>query len=430
MPDRLLLVHNYYQQRGGEDESFAAESELLRARGHSVVSYTVHNDEIEGMSRLKLARDTLWNKKTYREVRALIRAERPEVVHCNNIFPLVSPSVYYAARAEGVPVVQNLRNYRMYCLNGLFFRDGKVCEECLGGAFPWRGIARSCYRQSKSASCAVAGLLAGHRAIGTWTKMVDLYVCLTQFARGKFIEAGLPADMLACKPNFLPEKPELGDGRGGFALFVGRLSPEKGLGTLLGAWERLDGALPLKIVGDGPDEAMVAAAAARIPGVEWLGRKPLAEVEQLMADARMLVFPSTWYETFGRVGMEAFAKGTPVIAANIGAIAELVDHQENGLLFRPGDVDDLTTQIRWALDHPDEFAAMRGRARATFEARYTADRNYELLMEIYDRAKRRAGVRIRRHRLHEITPMPARPAGRSGVDVPNRTRTERGVTPR
>lgn len=385
MPSKILLIHNYYQQRGGEDESFAAETNLLQERGHDVLTYTLHNDSVAQMSSLALAKATLWNSTVYRELRALIRREKPDLVHCNNTFPLISPAAYYAARAEGLPVIQNLRNYRLYCVNGLLFRDGHVCEDCLGKAVAWRGVMHGCYRDNQAASAVAATMFSFHRALQTWTRMVDVYITLTQFARQKFIEAGLPAEKMVHKPNFLSTTPEVGKGTGGYALFVGRLSPEKGLHTLLEAWKRLDGALTLKIVGDGPLATEVAQAADRIPGIEWLGRQPQDVVYQLMGDAQGLVFPSEWYETFGRVGMEAFAKGTPVIAANIGAIAELVDHRYNGMHFRPGDVDDLVTQVRWALDHPAAWQAMRYHARQTFEAKYTAARNYERMMAIYGR---------------------------------------------
>ncbi len=386
MPPKVLLVHNYYQQRGGEDESFDAEGALLRERGHDVVVHTVHNDAVDGMSSAGLAAAVVWNRAAYREVRALVRRERPALVHCTNTFPLLSPSVYYAARAEGLPVVQHLRNYRLACVNGLFFRDGRVCEDCLGLAAPWHGVRHGCYRGSPAASGAVAAMVGVHRAVGTWARMVDVYVTLTEFARGKLVEAGLPADRVHVKPNFLRRPPAVGDGAGGYALFVGRLSPEKGLGTLLAAWERLGGALDLVVVGDGPSAPAVAEAAARVPGVRWLGRQPLERVYELMGGARLLVFPSEWYETFGRVAMEAFAAGTPVVAAQIGAVAEVVEHGQTGLHFRPGDPADLARQVTWALEHPDAWAAMRGRSRRRFEALYSADRNYEMLSALYRRA--------------------------------------------
>lgn len=392
MPEKILFVHDYYQQRGGEDESFEAETRLLEQRGHEVIRYTVHNDSIAQMPTLQVARATMWNQAVHDELRTLIQQEKPALLHCNNTFPLLSPSVYYAAHTEGIPVVQNLRNYRLYCINGLFYRDGKVCEDCLGKAIAWRGIKNKCYRDNRAASTAVASMFAFHRALGTWSDMVDVYVTLTEFARSKFIQAGMSAENIVCKPNFMPTTPKVGKGKGGYALFVGRLSQEKGLDTLLKAWRILDGAMDLKIVGDGPLAEEVAASAASLRGVECLGRQSLRKVYRLMGNASLLIFPSEWYETFGRVAMEAFAKGTPVIAANIGAIAEVVEDGRTGLHFRPGDAEDLARKVRWAMAHPEAWAAMRQTARQTFIDKYTTESNYAALINIYALAARRAGV--------------------------------------
>ncbi len=235
-------------------------------------------------------------------------------------------------------------------------------------------------------------MLTVHRALRTWTEMVDVYVALTEFARNKFVEGGLPAGKIVVKPNFVVPDPGRGQGGGGYALFVGRLAPEKGTGTMLAAWDRLGTRIPLKIVGEGPLKDQVVGAAARQANVEWLGHRPVADVHALMGKADMLVFPSQCYETFGRVAAEAFAAGTPVIAANIGAVAELVEHGRTGLKFRPGDPEDLVTQVEWALSHSAELRRMREEVRAEFEAKYTAERNYRTLMEIYEAALERKKV--------------------------------------
>ena len=389
---KIMAVHNRYQRPGGEDQVFVDETALLEARDHRVLRYEVHNDQVEQVNRLTLAKDTVWNTPAYRELGALIRRERPDVVHFHNTLPLVSPAGYYAARAEGVPVIQTLHNYRLLCPVALFFRDGRVCEDCMGKAVPWPGVVHKCYRGSRAASGVIAAMLTVHRVLRTWTEMVDVYVALTEFARSKFIEGGLPAGKIVVKPNFVAPDPGRGQGGGGYALFVGRLAPEKGTGTMLAAWERLGTRIPLKIVGDGPLRDRVVGAAARRSNVEWLGHRPVEEVHALMGKADMLVFPSEWYETFGRVAVEAFAVGTPVIAANIGAVAELVEHGRTGLEFRPGDPEDLVTQVEWALSHPAELRRMRDEVRAEFEAKYTAERNYRALMEIYEAALERKKV--------------------------------------
>jgi len=373
---RILVVHNYYQQTGGEDQIFATECALLEARGHEVRRYTVHNDQIKGMNPLILAKATVWNSDIYQQL---------QIVHFHNTFPLISPAAYYAVKAEGVPVVQTLHNYRLLCLNAYFFRDGHTCEDCLGKLVPWPGVVHNCYR-SRAASSTLAAMLPIHSLLGTWMKAVDVFIAYSKFAHNKFIQGGLPANKIAFKTNFLHPAPCPGQGKGGYGLFVGRLSPEKGLSTLLAAWETLGSKVPLKIVGDGPLSQQVAEAVERVPGVEWLGLQSLTKVYELMGEAAFLVFPSEWYETFGRVAIEAFAKGTPVIAADIGAVAELVDHGRTGLRFRPGDPEDLRAKVEWTLAHPGELAQMRREARVEFEAKYTAEQNYQILMSIYERA--------------------------------------------
>jgi len=382
---KVTLVHNHYRQPGGEDQVFAAEGDLLEAHGHSVTRYAAHNDTLDGTRQLALARATVWNGEQYRDLRAVFREARPDVVHVHNTLPLVSPAVYYAARAEGAAVVQTLHNFRVACVNGLFFRDGHVCEDCLGKLAPWRGVLHACYRGSRAASAAVAAMVGYHKLRGTYREQVDAYITLTDFSREKFVAAGLPARKLFVKPNFVYPDPGVGGGHGGYALFVGRLSDEKGAGTLLAAWQRVGARLPLLIVGDGPMAAPVAEAA--VGGhVTWLGRRPPRDVYELMGAAAVVVIPSEWFETFGRVAVEAFATGTPVLASNIGAIAELVDHRRTGLLFTPGDAEALVDAVAWAISHPAELAAMRRAARAEYEDKYTAEANYDQLMATYQHA--------------------------------------------
>jgi glycosyltransferase involved in cell wall biosynthesis len=385
---RILLVHSYYQIRGGEDESYEAETRLLRQMGHEVEVYEEKNDRLSSLHPIDLAAKTIWSQASYRAVREKLQAKKFDLIHVQNFFPPISPSVYYAAKAEGVPVVQSLRNYRLFCPNALFFRDGGVCEDCMGQPIPWPGVVHGCYRQSQIASAGVGAMLTVHRLLKTWTNAVDTYIALTQFAKDKFVQGGLPAEKIAVKPNFVDPDPGVGTGTGGYALYVGRLSVEKGLDTLLAAWDKLSVSIPLKIVGDGPLAEEVMAAAVRSPHIEWLGRRPTSEVYDLMGTATLLIFPSKWYETFGRVAVEAFAKGTPVIGANIGAIAELIDDGRTGFLFRPGESDDLAAKIEWATAHPQELAQMRREARLEFETKYAAPQNYDRLMEIYRRSQK------------------------------------------
>lgn len=389
---KIFLAHNHYQQPGGEDRSVAEEAALLEDNGHTVHRYTVHNDQIDEMPRWRVAQATLWNPDTYRAVRALLRRERPDVAHFHNTFPLLSPSVYYAARAEGVPTVQTLHNFRLFCLNGYFYRDGGVCTDCLGALGPLPGVAHACYRDSRTESLGVAALQVSHRLAGTWASAVDRYIALTPFGRRTVVEAGLPADRVDVKPNFLRNPPAPGRGDGGYAVFVGRLSEEKGLRVLLEAWPPLASRLPLTVVGDGPLAPLVESA-SHDANIRWAGWQASEEVFEFMKGASMLIFPSGWYEGLPRTIIEAFSVGTPVIATDHGAMSSLIDHGRTGRLFEPGSVQDLRRQVRWALDHPDEWRQMRSAARAAYDTHYTPARNHEMLMDIYRRAQQRASAR-------------------------------------
>lgn len=384
---RILLLHNHYRQAGGEDIVVAREKGLLAAYDHAVDLCAVSNVGIKGPWKTALAAwRAAYSSSARGQVAARIQRFRPDVVHVHNFFPLLTPSVYDACRAAHVPVVQTLHNYRLLCLNALHFRDGHTCEECLGTTVPWPGILHGCYRASRGASVAVASMLTVHRVLGTWSGKVDVYIVPTDFARGLFIRGGLPAHKLMVKPHFVHPDPGLGGGGGGYALFAGRLSPEKGVTTLLGAWELIGARMPLKIVGDGPLAGRVAGAARENASVEWLGQRSPSDVVMLMKDAQILVFPSVSYESFGMVIAEAYAVGLPVIASSIGSASALVAPRRTGLMFRPGDAEDLAAQVLWTRTHPDAVADMRREARGEFESKYTAEQNYRILMAAYDRA--------------------------------------------
>jgi glycosyltransferase involved in cell wall biosynthesis len=382
---RILSLHNRYLIRGGEDESREAEERLLRDMGHEVSTYEEDNKALAALSPMAAFSRTLWSQPTYKAISERLRQDHHDIVHIQNFFPLISPSAHYAARATGVPVIQTLRNYRLICPNGLFFRAGKVCEDCMGLPIPYPGVAHCCYRDNLVASAGVTAMVSVHRLMQTWQRQVTLFIALTNFARSKFVQAGFPADRIVVKPNFVAPDPGVGSGAGGYALYVGRLSVEKGLDTLLQAWKHVSG-LPLKIIGEGPLAELVKTAVQESGNIEWLGRRPLTEVYHRMGEATVVIFPSNWYETFGRVAVEAFATGTPVIGAKIGAIAEIIDHGRTGLHFSPGAPLDLAAQVDWLLSHPAQIQSMRHAARAEFEQRYTASTNYQQLLEIYQRA--------------------------------------------
>ena len=256
----------------------------------------------------------------------------------------------------------------------------------MGKSVPWPSVLQGCYRNSRMASAAVASMLSVHRALGTWRRSVSRFIALSEFARAKFIAGGLPADKIVIKPNFVDSDPGIGSGRGNFALFVGRFVEEKGIGTLLAAWSRLSVKPRLKIIGDGPLAPAVANAAAAIREIEWLGPRSKEEVLRAMAEANVLILPSTWYEGFPLVVAEAFAAGLPIIASRIGGLAESVSDGHTGWLVSPANPDELSNVVSRVFSRPQELQAMRLRARSEFERKYTAEANYAQLLDIYEAA--------------------------------------------
>lgn len=391
---KILLCHTAYLQRGGEQQSFEEERQLLLAHGHEVVEYLRSNDELAGQSSLSAARLTLWNRQAAAEVEQLIKDQRPDVMHCTNTFPMISPSVCHTAHRHGVAVVQALRNYRLICPGSYLMRDGKPCNDCVRRAVPWPAVLHRCYRDIAAASAVVAAMVVLHRSLGTWQRKVDAFFSLTQFARQCFVEAGFPEDRTHVKYNCVYPDPGAGQGDGDYLVFVGRLSPEKGVATVLAAWAADKTLPPLKIIGDGPLAESVRDAQQRDSRIEWLGERKLSEVIQVVGRANALIMPSVWYETFGRTIAEAFATGTPVIASRLGAMQELVEVDRTGFLFEAGNSADLTQKIHHFKNLPDEARQpMREAARAAYEQKFTPEQNYQRLIEIYEMAQQRVSQR-------------------------------------
>lgn len=384
---KVLMLHNYYQQPGGEDQSFESEVEMLTRAGIEIVRYTRDNDETRQIGKLKLAVDTIWNQRSYRDVKRLLRLHRPQILHATNLFPLISPSVFHAARSEGVATVQSLRNYRNFCPNAMLFRENSECRLCQKRSVAWPGVAHRCYRNSHLASAVVAAQQTAHRMLATWSRGIDWYFAVSEFVREEHIKAGFPAERIQVKPNSPRADFGTSSGKGGFALYVGRLSKEKGLHTVLQAWQEST-KMPLKIAGSGPLASVIAEMSAECSSIEFLGEKPWQEILTLMQDAACVLVPSIWPEPFGRVVVESFSCATPIIAARAGALPDLIDDGRTGFLFEPGSCEGLLQALgRFQCLNTSELSRLRANARAEFEQYYTEARNVQSLLQIYQRAQ-------------------------------------------
>jgi glycosyltransferase involved in cell wall biosynthesis len=402
---KVLLVHNEYQQPGGEDIVFRQEKQLLAHFGHRVLTYERSNHEIgrsSGFQRLLLPAQLIWAKDARRDVARILEKEAPDIVHIHNTFTQISPSIYAACQDAGVPVVQTLHNYRLLCPSANFYRDGKTCEECATHSL-WHSVEHGCYRSSRVATAAVAMMLAVHRNLQTWTNNIDAYIALTEFSRHKFVRQGFPAERIHIKPNFVDPDPGQAGEKGDYALFVGRLSEEKGLENLLRAWSYIKKAIRLLIVGDGPSRPALEryAADSDIPAASFLGCLGREETQDAIKAARFLVLPSQCYENFPMTVVEAFAAGTPVICSRLGAMQEVVTDGRTGLHFEVSNPEDLAEKVSWACAHCREMSAMGREARREYEAKYTAEKNYLLMMDIYQKAVGKPGSRGHGYSLRE-----------------------------
>jgi len=384
---KIIIAHNRYQQPGGEDVVVRQETEMLRNAGHQVLLYERSNHETErftGIKQAALFAHTTWSPDTRREFEALLSRERPDIVHVHNTFVMISPSIYGACKTAGVPVVQTLHNYRLFCPAHTFLRDGVPCEDCVNRSL-LSSVRHRCYRGSAAASAAAATMLAVNRLLGTYREDIHCYIALTEFARAKFVECGLPVKKVAVKPNFIHPDPGERQSIGNWAVFMGRLAPEKGVATALRAWKLLSPEMELKIIGDGPalDDLRQIASQLEVRNVTFLGRLPRHEAFEYLARARFLLFPSEWYESFPMTILEAYAHGVPVVASRLGVMPEIVKEKHTGLLFEPRDPESLAGVVKTLWDDMGAIRQLGQNARREYVTRYTADENYRQLMAIY-----------------------------------------------
>lgn len=386
---KILQLHNRYQIRGGEEGVLQAEQALLTQYGHAVEQLQVSNDDIVSpIDKAMTAVQAVYSGPSKRQVAAAIATHQPDVVHVHNFFPRLSPSIYDACIEQGVPVVQTLHNYRLACVKAMLFRDQQVCEDCIVHNNPWPGVKHGCYRDSQAQSAVVAAMLIAHRWRRTWQEKVDAFITLTNFQRQKLVQAGLPSEKIHIKPNFLAAADAVPPrvAAAPFLLFVGRLSPEKGIDVALAAYAEAPDLPPLKIVGDGPERtALMAkvAAAGLETRVQFLGFQVKDQVLALMQQATALIFPSIWYEGFPLTLVEALGMGLPPIASNLGSMAEIIADGQTGLLFEPQNPTDLARQVRVIVNDTTLRATLSQAAHQVYQSQYTPEVNYAQLMAIY-----------------------------------------------
>jgi glycosyltransferase involved in cell wall biosynthesis len=387
---KILLVHNYYQARGGEDAVFEAERDLLLKNNLEVETFVLNNKSIDsGADKIRAGFGTFYNHEAAGRLGDRMRAFRPDVVHVHNFFPLISPAVFDVASKFGVPAVMTVHNFRLVCANAMLFRDGEICESCIAGLLPWQGIWNACYRGSRTQSAVLTGAMLYHRWSGTWRNKVSGYIALTEFAREKLIAAPLelPPTRVHVKPNFVEDcsdPPSIG--RGKQFLFVGRLSPEKGIETLLQAFVGSDARL--QIIGTGPLEDHVRQVSDQAPNIEYKGFMDKAGIMDALSTARALIVPSLWYEGFPMVIVEALSTGTPVLVSAIGGLPEIIRDGHNGLHLQPGSVPDIQDKVKLLLEDEPLHRQLCLNAKSAYRERYSPEVNYRMLNDIYERVKR------------------------------------------
>ncbi len=387
---KTLLIHNYYRYRGGEDRYAETLKETLSRNGHSVTRFSLDSKEINAfslMDKLLIPKRLIHSSSVNKKVEELLEKDKPDLAVIHNLFPLVSLSVLNVLKKHGIPIVKRIENYRFLCLNGLFLRnDSRVCDVCKNGNFI-PGIIHKCYQDSRLNSLGMALPLMTVNWRNMLFSTVDCFLSPSRFVKEKFVEAGFPAEKISVLPNFLDFEPmETTREPGPYAIFIGRLSEEKGLFTLLKAFKKFPG-LRLKILGEGPlgKKLKEFAGSHRMENVEFPGFIDGKKKRDLLSGARFLVFPSECYESFGYSIIESHACGVPVIAAAGGGAEELIADGENGFLFEPGNVDDLGDKID-AVQKMDlnTLAEMKTKSLKRVKERYTKEIGYRSLVELFE----------------------------------------------
>lgn len=384
--NRILFAHNSYQIQGGEDIVFNEEVRLLISsfRKENIIKKQYNNDSIDGfLAKIKTISNLSFSKKEYSSLSKYLTGNNIDIAHIHNFFPLLTPSIFYACQDANVPVVHTLHNFRTLCPTATLMYNSKICERSLHESCWWT-VSKRVYRNSLIGTAVLAYMVEYHKRKGTWQTQVDRYIALTEFAKNKFIEGGFPSEKISVKPNFIADShhgAEKIEKQGGFALFVGRLSEEKGIDFLLEAWKNVN--YPLKIVGVGPLKEKVEKQSTNNPYIDFLGPQNKETILPLMQNADFLIMASTWYEGFPMVLLEAFSNGTPALVSNIGGMAEIVSNGITGLHFEVGNSKSLTEKAEYLIQHPIETREMGENARLEYLQKYTPEINLEILLDIY-----------------------------------------------
>lgn len=381
---RVLFIHNQYKQYGGEDVALELETTLLKEKGHNVEMLLFSNDEPSATAGvLRAGMNAVYNKASANKVKQAIQQFEPDIVHVHNWFFAASPSVFYAAHKERVPVIMTIHNYRFVCANALLLRNEQPCELCVNKTWPTAGIRYKCYRNSASQSALVTAITGIHKSLHTWQNKVDNYIVLTPFAKSRLAGSSFKVnpEKMIIKPNFIPDPGQGNLPRENFFLFAGRLSIDKGVHVLMKAFALLPSA-QLVIVGEGPEKDILLQQHASAGNITFAGRRSRGELLNMMKRCKAVIFPSLWYEGLPYVILEALATGTPVIASRLGTMAEVITHGFNGLHFSAGDA----TELRDAVKIMDKGGQRQlyGNARQTYLEKYHPEIHYRSIMSIYE----------------------------------------------
>ena len=387
---KILICHNYYKYRGGESQTVLKEKLLLESKGHKVILFTKDNKNIDNYNLIRkiiFFLNVVFSFDTYRTIKEIIRKEKPDIVHIHNVFPLISPSVYYALKNLKVPVIQTVHNYRLLCPNGLFLdKDGKLCERCKNGDF-FNAVIRKCYRNSYLQSFGMALTLYIYRRLNAFINKTDFFITPSNFLKQKLVEGRIPAEKIVVKPHFVEcDKIKPAYEFDNYAVYMGRLSPEKGLFNLLEAWKKISG-VTLKVIGDGiiRNELEEFVVREKIPNIEFLGFIDGTKRIEILEKAMFSVLPSQCFENMPYAALESFACGVPIIASRIGGLGELVTDGVTGFLFEVGNTDDLIRKVSKLINNEQLLLEMRYNTRRHAEERFSEDIAYKGIMDVYNK---------------------------------------------